>query len=123
MAYSKSAKKAARVTVRRTEINRRVISTLRTSVKKARQAIESGDVAEAQSATRQAVITLDKARGYIHLNKVARTKSRLVRQLNAVVAKATPPPPPQAQEECHQSFHQDQDKGQDQGIVSKLTHS
>ena len=94
MPYSKSAKKSARITVRRTEINRRVISTLRTYVRKARQAIESGDVAAAQSSTRQAVTKLDKARGYIHPNKIARTKSRLVRQLNTVVAKATPAPRP-----------------------------
>ena len=96
MPYSKSAKKSARITVRRTEINRRVISTLRTYVRKARQAIESEDVAAAQSSTRQAVIKLDKAgtRGYIHANKADRTKSRLVRQLNTVVAKATPAPRP-----------------------------
>lgn len=96
MPYSKSAKKSARITVRRTEINRRVISTLKTYVRKARQAIESGDVAEAQSSTRQAVIKLDKAgtKGFIHPSKTARTKSRLVRQLNAVVAKATPTPRP-----------------------------
>ena len=90
MANSKSAAKAARVTQRRTIINRRVTSALKTYVKSARDAIQSGEIDVAQKSTRLAVAELDKAgtRGYIHRNEASRTKSRLTRQLNGLMASA-----------------------------------
>ncbi len=95
MANTRSAEKAARVTRRRTEINRRVISSLRSYIKIARSAIESGDAELAQKSTRLAITKLDKAgaRGYVHRNKVARSKSRLVRQLDTLLATVTPAKP------------------------------
>jgi len=55
-------------------------------VKKARAAIESGDVNEAREATRIAVRDLDKlaSRGIVHKRNAARRKSRLMKQLAAL---------------------------------------
>ena len=92
MANSRSAEKAARVTQRRTAVNRRVISSLRTYVKNARTAIEKNDVDQAQKATRLAIAKLDQAggRGFIHQNTASRSKARLTRQLNVMVVSAAP---------------------------------
>ena len=93
MANTKSAQKAARVRERRALVNRRVTSALRTHVKNAREALGKSDVAAAQKSTRLAVAKLDKAgaRGYIHHNKASRLKSRLVRRLNGMMARAAGP--------------------------------
>lgn len=63
-------------------------SAVRTSVKRAREAIESGDSDAAQAAIRQAQARLDSAarKGVIHRRKAARSLSRLVRQLRAAEA-------------------------------------
>ena len=63
-------------------------SAVRTSVKRARDAIESGDSDAAQAAIRQAQARLDSAarKGVIHRRKAARSLSRLVRQLRAAEA-------------------------------------
>ena len=92
MANSKSAEKSARVTARKTIINRRVTSALKTTVKIARTSAEQGDVAAAQRSTRAAVSSLDKAgsRGYIHPNKASRTASRLMKSLNKMMSDPTP---------------------------------
>ena len=94
MANSRSAEKAARVTVRRTEINRQVRSSLKTYIKNARKALQDGETGIAQETTRLAIAKLDKAgvRGFIHRNTASRTKSRLERQLTALVAKSEPKP-------------------------------
>lgn len=57
-------------------------SAMKTFVKKARTAIDSGDAAQAQSAVRQAVSWIDKTaeRGIIHRNAAARRKSRLMKR-------------------------------------------
>ena len=91
MANSKSAAKSARVTQRKTEINRRVIVSLRTFIKKAHTAIKEGDVDAAQRSTRFAIEKLDRAgtKGYIHHNTVSRTKSRMMIRLNKMMAETT----------------------------------
>lgn len=63
-------------------------SAVRTSVKRARDAIESGDSDAAEAAIRQAQARLDSAarKGVIHRRKAARSLSRLVRQLRAAEA-------------------------------------
>ena len=98
MANSKSAEKSARVTARKTVINRRVTSALKTTVKMARNSTEDGDVAAAQRSTRAAVSSLDKAgsRGYIHPNKASRTTSRLMKDLNKMMSDPTPSAKPKA---------------------------
>lgn len=63
--------------------NRLFRGRARTEVKKARMAIESGELEEAREATHTAVKALDKAasKGVIHQNNAARRKSRLMKRL------------------------------------------
>lgn len=84
MANTESAKKRARQAYKRWLRNRRYKSSARTYVKKARQAIEGGDWAQAEEAIRVASRALDKAagKGVIHKNNAARRKSRLAALLN-----------------------------------------
>ncbi len=81
MANHPSAEKRHRQSVKRAERNRVVRSRVRTVVKRARTAIESGD-ASAPAAVATATRDLDKAasKGVIHRNNAARRKSRLARQ-------------------------------------------
>jgi small subunit ribosomal protein S20 len=55
----------------------------RSYVKKARLAIETGDLDDARTATIEAVKALDKAaeKGIVHKNNASRRKSRLMKQL------------------------------------------
>ncbi len=78
------AKKAARVQERRRVINRQVRSSTRTAVKKAARLLTTvGE--ESADAVKTAVSKLDRAasKGVIHRNTVARSKSRLMKRLNA----------------------------------------
>lgn len=86
MANTESAKKRVRQAHRRWLRNRRYKSAARTFLKRARQAIESGDEAKTQEAIRQAYSALDRAssKGVIHRNNAARRKSRLIAYLHRV---------------------------------------
>jgi ribosomal protein S20 len=68
--------------------NRAVKSATKTAVKKANEAITSGDINFARLAVREAIVTLDKAaqKGVLHANNSARHKSRLLIKYNAAVA-------------------------------------
>ncbi|MBN1565506.1 MAG: 30S ribosomal protein S20 [Anaerolineae bacterium] len=83
MANHKSALKRIRSSKRKQERNRVVRSRTRTYLKKARQTLESGDLAQAREATMAAIRELDKAatKGILHRNNVARRKSRLMKKL------------------------------------------
>lgn len=78
------AKKAARVQERRRVINRQVRSSTRTAVKKAARLLTTAGE-ESADAVKTAVSKLDRAasKGVIHRNTVARSKSRLMKRLNA----------------------------------------
>ena len=84
MANTKSALKAMRNSERKRLRNRIVKSSTRTYIKRARLAIESGDVETAQGAVQRAIVALDKAaaKGIIHKNNTARCKSRLTKHFN-----------------------------------------
>ena len=86
MANIKSAIKRNRQNEKRRLRNRYFRGQARAFVKKARLAIENGDVEAARVATQQAVSALDKAaeKGIIHKNNAARRKSRLMKQLAAL---------------------------------------
>ncbi|RME07461.1 MAG: 30S ribosomal protein S20 [Anaerolineae bacterium] len=86
MANIKSQIKRNRQNEKRRLRNRVFRGRARTFVKKARLAIESGDVEAAREATRMAVSALDKAaeKGVIHKNNAARRKSRLMKRLAAL---------------------------------------
>ena len=82
MANSKSAEK--RIKVNRTKRAIRVAhkSALKTTIRRYLQSLE-GDRDQAQDNLRKAIRALDKAaaRGIIHKNAAARTKSRLTKKL------------------------------------------
>lgn len=83
MATHKSAIKRIRQNEKRRIHNRTYRNRTRTLVKKARAAIESGNLEEARAATQIAVRDLDKlaSRGVVHKRNAARRKSRLMQQL------------------------------------------
>ena len=89
MANIKSAIKRNRQNEKRRVRNAAVRSTVRTSVKSARAAIEGGQADQARAALLNTIQTLDKAvtKGVIHKNTAARKKSRLTRQLNALASR------------------------------------
>ncbi len=83
MANIKSAKKHIRQSERRRAHNRVYRSAARTYIKKTRQLIEAGNVAEAEQVMLQAISTLDKAarKGIIHPRNAARRKGRIMTAL------------------------------------------
>jgi small subunit ribosomal protein S20 len=90
MPTSRSAKKRLRQNLARRARNRAIKSSLKTQVRKVREAAAAGDVARAQAELRLAAKKLDQAaaKGVIHKNTAARHKSRL----NALVRKAKAQP-------------------------------
>lgn len=86
MANHASADKRNRQRIVRTARNRTVRSALRTRLRNARAALESGVKADAEAATYNAKIALAKAasKGVIHRNTAARTTSRLDKALAAL---------------------------------------
>ena len=83
MANIKSAIKRNRQNKKRRLRNRIYRGNARTSVRKAKVAIDVGEVDAAREATMQAVSVLDKAaqKGILHKNNAARRKSRLMKRL------------------------------------------
>ena len=81
------AKKAVRVQQRRRVINGQVRSRTRSAVKRAVRSLQRGDAGESTAAVGAAVSRLDRAavKGLVHRNAAARTKSRLMKRLNAAV--------------------------------------
>ena len=86
MANTRSAAKSARQTVGRTLQNKRVLTGLKSHVKKARAAFAAKDKATAAAEVKIVSSMADKAAktGRIHKNKANRQKSRLARQLAAL---------------------------------------
>jgi small subunit ribosomal protein S20 len=66
-------------------------SRLRTYIKKVLIAVDSGDVALAQTAFREAVPVIDSSvtKGLIHKNRAARSKSRLNARVKALALGAS----------------------------------
>jgi small subunit ribosomal protein S20 len=88
MANSAQARKRARQTVKQRAHNTSLRSTLRTAIKRVRQAVASGDKAAAQNVFSQSVSVIDRIadKKIIHKNKAARHKSRLSAQIKALAA-------------------------------------
>jgi small subunit ribosomal protein S20 len=86
LANIKSQIKRNRQNQKRRAHNRVYRGSARTYVKKARLAIESGDIEAARAATIQAVSALDKAaeKGVLHKNNASRRKGRLMKKLAAL---------------------------------------
>lgn len=95
MANTKSAKKRARQTPKRTARNTQIRSGVKTAVRQAREAI-LGNGKDIAATLKQAISTISKAgtKGVLHKKNVARRISRLMKQANkskgnAAVATAT----------------------------------
>ena len=88
MANTKSAKKATRVSARRTAINKDRVSRIRTYVRKVEEAIVSGNRADAQAALRAAQPELMRGaqKGVLHKNTASRKVSRLAARVKAITA-------------------------------------
>jgi small subunit ribosomal protein S20 len=83
MANTKSAKKAARQSVRRTVINKSRRSRVRSAMRKVEEAIASGDRSQALAAMSEAEPALIRAaqKGIVHRNAARRKVSRLAHRI------------------------------------------
>jgi small subunit ribosomal protein S20 len=88
MANTKSAKKAARVSERRTAINKNRRSRVRTYIRKVEEAIASGDKGAAETALRaaQPEIMRGAQKGILHRNTASRKISRLSARIRAIAS-------------------------------------
>ena len=79
MANTRSAQKRARQTVKRSARNSTVRTSLKGAIKKAREAVATGDKAKAEAAFREATSMIDRARskGIIHARNASRRVARL----------------------------------------------
>jgi small subunit ribosomal protein S20 len=86
MANTKSAKKAARQTVRRTAVNKTRRSHMRSEMRKVEEAIASGSEEAARAALKEAepVIARSAQKGVVHRKTASRKVSRLVRRIVAM---------------------------------------
>ena len=86
MANIKSQIKRNRTNEKARQRNKAVKSSLKTSVRKFREAVEAGDAAAANERAREATRALDKAasKGVIHKNQAANRKSSIARQASAL---------------------------------------
>ncbi|WP_159939869.1 MULTISPECIES: 30S ribosomal protein S20 [unclassified Nocardiopsis] len=84
MANIKSQKKRIRQNEKARVRNQAVRSSLKTAVRKFREAAEAGDVEKATVAQRAAARALDKAtsKGVIHKNQAANRKSAIAKRLH-----------------------------------------
>jgi small subunit ribosomal protein S20 len=83
MANTKSARKAARQAIRKTEINKSRRTALRNSMRKVEEAIASGDRAAASAALKSAEPAIMRAAqiGVVHKNNASRKVSRLTHRI------------------------------------------
>lgn len=90
MANIRSAIKRIRSSARKRERNQVFRSRARTYVNKSRKLIAEGKIEEAREEVQLAIVALDKAaaKGIIHRNKAARSKSRLMKRLNRAASVA-----------------------------------
>jgi small subunit ribosomal protein S20 len=90
MANHPSAAKRARQRVKRSTQNRLHLGLLRSSLKRARAALSTGDAGQAQPVVAQAAraAAVAASKGIIHRNAAARLSSRLQLALNKLGASA-----------------------------------
>jgi small subunit ribosomal protein S20 len=86
MANTKSAKKAARQTIRRTAVNKAGRTRLRSSVRKVEEAIASGSKEAAAAALKEAepIIARTAQKGVVHRKTASRKVSRLAKRVRAL---------------------------------------
>jgi len=98
MANTNQARKRARQSDRRRAHNTSLRSSLRTAIKRAREAVDSGNPENARKVFEQSVSVIDRIadKKIIHKNKAARHKSRLAAQLKLMGAGAPSETPSEA---------------------------
>jgi small subunit ribosomal protein S20 len=86
LANHKSALKRIKQTEKRTERNRHVRSTLRTFIKRVREAVAAKDANLAKEALAAAIPVIDGAasKGVIHTSNASRNVSRLTKLVNTL---------------------------------------
>jgi small subunit ribosomal protein S20 len=86
MANTKSAKKAARQTVRRTNANKGRRSRMRSYARKVEEAIEAGDKKAAAASLKEAepVLARTAQKGLVHRKTASRKVSRLAKRVSAM---------------------------------------
>jgi small subunit ribosomal protein S20 len=86
MANTKSAKKAARQTVRRTNANKGRRNRMRSYARKVEEAIEAGDKKAAAAALKEAepVLARTAQKGLVHRKTASRKVSRLAKRVSAM---------------------------------------
>lgn len=84
MPNHKSAEKRVRQTIKKTAVNRKNRSSLRTQIKKLRLALVNGDKQLCNELLVPTVALIDKSvnKGVLHRNTAARHKSRLTKHVN-----------------------------------------
>ena len=88
MANIKSQIKRVKTNEKRRQRNKSVRSSVRTAVRRFREAVESGDAEKATELQRAAAKALDKAdsKGVIHNNQAANRKSAMAKRINTTAA-------------------------------------
>ena len=88
MANIKSQIKRVKTNEKRRQRNKSVRSSVRTAVRKFREAVESGDTEQATTLQRAAAKALDKAaaKGVIHRNQAANRKSAMAKRLTSTAS-------------------------------------
>ena len=88
MANIKSQIKRVKTNEKRRQRNKSVKSSVRTVVRRFREAVEAGDTEKATELSRAASRALDKAagRGVIHKNQAANRKSAIAKRISSVSA-------------------------------------
>ncbi|MFH8571221.1 30S ribosomal protein S20 [Streptomyces sp. NPDC017993] len=83
MANIKSQMKRIKTNEKARQRNKAVKSTLKTAIRRTREAVEAGDLQKATTAQAAAAKTLDKAvsKGVIHKNAAANKKSALAKKV------------------------------------------
>ena len=86
MAHHKSAIKRIKQNEKKNERNRHVRSTLRTFIKRVREAVAGKDSALAKEALQAAIPVIDEAasKGVIHSSNASRNVSRLTKLVNTL---------------------------------------
>jgi small subunit ribosomal protein S20 len=92
MPNTKSAKRAERVSLRRTEVNKARRSRMRTMVRNVEQALAAGNPEAAAAALKVAepVLMRTAQKGIVHRRAAARKVSRLTKRLKAMATAAQP---------------------------------
>ena len=85
-----SVLKRIRQTERRTAVNKRNRTRLRTEIKKLRKALDAGKAEDAKTLLRPTLRTIDRMiqKGILRANTASRYKSRLTRSYNALAQKS-----------------------------------